>query len=128
DEVKRMVKEAESHAEEDKKKKQEVEAKNQLDSLIYTTEKTLNENRDKLSESDRKAVEDALSDAKNVLDSGDADKLRNAIDKLTKTSHKIAEAMYKQAAGQRGDTGGRTAEKTKGEENVVDTEFEDVKK
>jgi molecular chaperone DnaK len=128
DEVKRMVKEAESHAEEDKKKKQEVEAKNQLDSLIYTTEKTLNENRDKLSESDRKAVEDALSDAKNVLDSGDVDKLRNAIDKLTKTSHKIAEAMYKQAAGQRGDTGGRTAEKTKGEENVVDTEFEDVKK
>ena len=114
-------------SEEDKKKKQEIEAKNQLDSLIYTTEKTVTENRDKLPESDKKAVEDAVADARKVLDSGDADKLKDAIDRLTKASHKIAEAMYKQAGGGKGDAG-PTAEKPKGEENVVDTEFEEVKK
>jgi molecular chaperone DnaK len=127
DEIKKMVKDAESHAEEDKKKKQEIEARNQLDSLIYTTEKTVNENRDKLPESDRKAVEDAIADARKVLDSGDVDKLKDAIDRLTKASHKIAEAMYKQAGGGKGGAG-PTAEKPKGEENVVDTEFEEVKK
>ncbi|MBI3584936.1 MAG: molecular chaperone DnaK [Nitrospinae bacterium] len=127
DEIKKMVRDAESHAEEDKRKKQEIEARNQLDSLIYTTEKTVNENRDKLPESDKKAVEDAVADAKKVLDSGDADKLRDGIDRLTKASHKIAEAMYKQAGAGKGGAG-PTAEKPKGEENVVDTEFEEVKK
>ena len=127
DEIKKMVRDAESHADEDKKKKQEIEARNQLDSLIYTTEKTVNENKDKLPESDKKAVEDAVADAKKVLDSGDLDKLKDAIDRLTKASHKIAEAMYKQAGGGKGDAG-PTAEKPKGEENVVDTEFEEVKK
>ena len=127
DEIKKMVRDAESHAEEDKRKKQEIEARNQLDSLIYTTEKTVNENKDKLPESDKKAVEDAVADAKKVLDSGDLDKLKDAIDRLTKASHKIAEAMYKQAGGGKGDAG-PTAEKPKGEENVVDTEFEEVKK
>ena len=127
DDIKKMVRDAESHVEEDKKKKQEIEARNQLDSLIYTTEKTVNENRDKLPESDRKAVEDAVADAKKVLDSGDVDKLRDAIDRLTKASHKIAEAMYKQTGAGKGGAG-PTAEKPKGEENVVDTEFEEVKK
>ena len=127
DEIKKMVRDAESHAEEDKRKKQEIEARNQLDSLIYTTEKTVNENKDKLPESDKKAVEDAVADAKKVLDSCDLDKLKDAIDRLTKASHKIAEAMYKQAGGGKGDAG-PTAEKPKGEENVVDTEFEEVKK
>ena len=127
DEIKKMVRDAESHAEEDKKKKQEIEARNQLDSLIYTTEKTVNENRDKLPEPDKKAVEDAVADARKVLDSGDADKLKDAIDRLTKASHKIAEAMYKQAGDGKGGAG-PTAEKPKGEENVVDTEFEEVKK
>ena len=127
DDIKKMVRDAESHVEEDKKKKQEIEARNQLDSLIYTTEKTVNENRDKLPESDKKAVEDAVADAKKVLDSGDVDKLRDAIDRLTKASHKIAEAMYKQTGAGKGGAG-PTAEKPKGEENVVDTEFEEVKK
>ena len=127
DEIKKMVRDAESHAEEDKRKKQEIEARNQLDSLIYTTEKTVNENKDKLPESDKKAVEDAVADAKKVLDSGDLDKLKDAIFRLTKASHTIAEAMYKQAGGGKGDAG-PTAEKPKGEENVVDTEFEEVKK
>ena len=127
DDIKKMVRDAESHVEEDKKKNQEIEARNQLDSLIYTTEKTVNENRDKLPESDRKAVEDAVADAKKVLDSGDVDKLRDAIDRLTKASHKIAEAMYKQTGAGKGGAG-PTAEKPKGEENVVDTEFEEVKK
>ncbi|MBI3600810.1 MAG: molecular chaperone DnaK [Nitrospinae bacterium] len=128
DEVKRMVKEGEAHAEEDKKKKQEVEARNQLDSLVYTTEKTLNENREKVSEPDRKAVEDAVSDAKKTLESGDADKMKEAIDRLTKASHKMAEAMYRQAGAGKGAEAGKGHEKPKDEENVVDTEFEEVKK
>lgn len=127
DEVKRMVKEAESHAEEDKKKKQEVEARNQLDSLIYTTEKTLNENKDKIPEPDRKSLEDTLSDAKKALDRGDVDKMKDAVDRLTKASHKMAEAMYKQASAGRGAEPGKGPEKPK-DENVVDTEFEEVKK
>jgi molecular chaperone DnaK len=127
DEVKRMVKEGEAHAEEDKKKKQEIEARNQLDSLVYTTEKTLNENRDKISEPDRKGVEDALSDAKKALESGDADKIKEAVDRLTKASHKMAEAMYRQAGAGKGAEPGK-GEKPKDEENVVDTEFEEVKK
>ncbi len=127
DEVKRMVKEGEVHAEEDKKKKQEIEARNQLDSLIYTTEKTLNENKDKISEPDRKSVEEALSDAKKALESGDVDKIKEAVDRLTKASHKVAEAMYKQASAGRGAEGGKGQEKPK-DENVVDTEFEEVKK
>ena len=104
-----------------------VEARNQLDSLIYTTEKTLSENKDKLSESDRRPVEDALSDAKKVLDSGDVNKIRDAVEKLSNTSHKIAELIYKQAGAQGGGSD-KTAEKPKGEENVVDTEFEEVVK
>jgi molecular chaperone DnaK len=127
EEVKKMVREGEAHAEEDKRKKQEVEARNQLDSLIYTTEKTLSENKDKLSESDRRPVEDALSDAKKVLDSGDVNKIRDAVERLSNTSHKIAELIYKQA-GARGGGSDKTAEKPKGEENVVDTEFEEVDK
>ncbi|MBI4379087.1 MAG: molecular chaperone DnaK [Nitrospinae bacterium] len=127
EEVKKMVREGEAHAEEDKRKKQEVEARNQLDSLIYTTEKTLSENKDKLSESDRRPVEDALSDAKKVLDSGDVNKIRDAVERLSNTSHKIAELIYKQA-GTRGGGSDKTAEKPKGEENVVDTEFEEVDK
>ncbi|MEK6589826.1 MAG: molecular chaperone DnaK [Nitrospinota bacterium] len=127
EEVKKMVREGEAHAEEDKRKKQEVEARNQLDSLIYTTEKTLSENKDKLSESDRRPVEDALSDAKKVLDSGDVNKIRDAVEKLSNTSHKIAELIYKQAGAQGGGSD-KTAEKPKGEENVVDTEFEEVDK
>ncbi|HLC18471.1 MAG TPA: molecular chaperone DnaK, partial [Thermodesulfobacteriota bacterium] len=89
DEVEKMVKEAESHAEEDKSRKEFIEARNQLDGLVYSTEKVLSENRDKLAEADVKTVEEAISEAKKVLDGErkDSSVLKHAIEKLTAASH-----------------------------------------
>ena len=140
DEIEKMVKDAELHAEDDKKKKEEVEVRNQADSLIYNTEKTLKENRDKLSDADAKAVEDALKDTKAAVESGDVNQIKEKMEILTKASHQLAEAMYKQAQAQQeqaqaqqqepptqppppGD-GGQTAK----DEDVVDAEFEDASK
>jgi len=136
EEIKNMVRDSELHAEEDRKRKQEIETKNQLDNLIYSTEKTLNENRDKLPGDDAKLLEDALSSGKDALKSGDPDRMKKAIDDLTKASHKLAETLYKKTAetgpkgpdgqsagGQGTQQGGR-----KSDDDVVDAEFEDVKK
>jgi molecular chaperone DnaK len=133
DEIKKMVHEAEANAEEDRKRKQDIEAKNQLDNLIYQTEKTLNENKDKLTSEDTKSVEDAMASAKDVLKSGDSDKIKSAIDELTKASHKLAEVLYKKTAGPTDAGQGAGEQKTqqegrKGDDDVVDAEFEDVKK
>lgn len=133
DEIKKMVKDAELHAEEDKRKKEEVEARNQADSLIYNTEKTLKENRDKLSDADAKAVEDAIKDAKAAMESGDVNQIREKMDILTKASHQLAEVMYKQAQAQQQQQeatqpppsdGGQTGK----DDDVVDAEFEDASK
>jgi len=132
DEIEKMVKDAELHAEEDKRKKEEVEARNQADSLIYNTEKTLKENRDKLSDADAKAVEDAIKDTKAAVESGDVHQMREKMDLLTKASHQLAEVMYKQAQAQQqqqstqpppGD-GGQSGK----DDDVVDAEFEDASK
>ncbi len=136
DEIKNMVRDAEMHADEDRKRKQEIDTKNQLDNLIYNSEKTLRENRDKLTSDDTKPLEDAINTAKESLKSGDIDRIKRSIDELTQVSHKIAEVLYKKTAGQAaggpGDQqqyqqqyqgGGR-----KGDDDVVDAEFEDVKK
>ncbi|MCX5805490.1 MAG: molecular chaperone DnaK [Proteobacteria bacterium] len=134
DEIKKMVHDAEVNAEEDRKRKQDIEAKNQLDNLIYQTEKTLNDNKDKLTNEDTKPVEDAMASAKDILKSGDSDKIRSAMDELTKASHKLAEVLYKKTAGPTGGAGqGAEEQKTqqegrKGDDDVVDAEFEDVKK
>ena len=128
-----MVKDAEVHSEEDRKRKQEIEAKNQLENLIYNTEKTKNENKDKLSSDDAGLLDTALTSAKDAVSAGDAERIKNAIDELTKASHKLAETLYKrtaestsggaqQGAPQGGAGGG------KGDDDVVDAEFEDVKK
>src|SRR5271157_1948145 len=133
--IQKMVKDAEVNAEEDRKKKEEVEARNQLDNLVYGTEKTLNESKDKLSAEDIASVESALSSAKDALKSGELSRIRPAIDDVTKASHKLAELLYKrtteappggaqQQQEQRpGDGGG-----SRGNDDVVDVEFEDVKK
>ena len=136
DEVEKMVKEAESHAEEDKSRKEFIEARNQLDGLVYSTEKVLSENRDKLAEADVKTVEEAISEAKKVLDGErkDSSVLKHAIEKLTAASHTLAEHMYKKTAeaqaagaGGAGGAGGAAGAGREGaaQEEVVEAEVVD---
>ncbi|HUX68704.1 MAG TPA: molecular chaperone DnaK [Terriglobales bacterium] len=101
DEIDRMTKEAEAHADEDKRRREEVEARNQLDSLVYNTDKMLKENRDKVSADDATTLEGALADARKALEGTDTAAMVAAKDKLTAATHKLAEAMYKNASQQR---------------------------
>jgi len=133
EEVDRMAKEAESHASEDKAKRDEIEARNGLDNLVYNIEKMLKENGDKVSGSEKAEVETALADAKKTLEGAPsvAD-LNSAREKLTAASHKLAEAMYKaSASAAEAPNGGPTAtnsaeEGQKKDEGVIDAEYVDV--
>jgi molecular chaperone DnaK len=98
DEVERMAKEADAHSAEDKQKREEIEARNQLDTMVYSVEKMLREHGDKITGSERGDVENALADAKKALESNDKAQMDRAKNTLTQASHKLAEAMYKQAA------------------------------
>ncbi len=136
EEVEKMAKEAEAHADEDKKRREEVEARNQLDSMVYNIEKMLKEHGDKISGSERGDVENALADAKKALESNDAAQMKRAQENLTKASHKLAEAMYKQAGpppgaqpGEQPGAGpapGGNGEAKKKDEGVIDAEYVDV--
>src|SRR6202012_5924197 len=95
DEVERMAKEAEAHASEDKAKREEIEARNQLDSMVYQVEKTLKEHGDKISGDEKSNVESAIADARKALEGTDAAAMKSAQEKLTAASHKLAEVMYK---------------------------------
>ena len=137
EEIEKMVKDAELHAEEDKRKKEEVEVRNQADTLIYNTEKVLKENKDKLSETDVKAVEDAIKDTKAAVESGDVNQIKEKMEILTKASHQLAEVMYKQAQSQQAQqdqtqppppSDGSGSAQTGKDEDVVDAEFEDASK
>ncbi|HEX3579500.1 MAG TPA: molecular chaperone DnaK, partial [Thermoanaerobaculia bacterium] len=108
DEVEKLVRDAESHAAEDKQRREEIEAKNQLDSLVYQVEKMLNENRDKISGSDVSNLETAISDARKAMEQGGADNIKKATEALTTASHKLAEVMY-QNAGANAAGGGATS-------------------
>ncbi|MCU0243083.1 MAG: molecular chaperone DnaK [Vicinamibacteria bacterium] len=126
DEVERMVKEGQSHAEEDKHKRELIDARNQGDSLTYSVEKLLKENREKVGESEAKAVEDAIANARKVLEGDDLKAIRDAIEKLNNASHKIAEILYKKAAPP--PTGGAAAGPASAgpggaQDNVVDAEY-----
>ncbi len=128
DDINKMVKEAESHADEDKRKREEIEARNRADSLVYQTEKMLNENRSKLSDSDVKSVEAAIAECKKALEGGDASAINRAADALTQASHRVAEAMYKsggQAAGG-GTTNGAGAKSGEKTDDVIDAEYVDA--
>ncbi len=134
EEVEKMVNDAESHVDEDKRKKEEIESRNQLDTLIYSTEKTLNEHREKINDEDAKAVEEAVKKGREELDSGDVPRLRQAIEDLTKASHKIAEVMYEAAKEQSAGAAGAEPGQEPGQEpgagqaddsEVVDAEFEE---
>src|SRR6266852_185484 len=98
DEVEKLVRDAESHAAEDKTRREEIEAKNQLDSLVYQVEKMLNENRDKISGSDVSNLESAIADARKAMEQGGADNIKKATEALTTASHKLAEVMYQNAS------------------------------
>jgi molecular chaperone DnaK len=129
-----MAKDAEAHAAEDKEARDKVEARNQLDSMVYNVEKMLKESGDKVAASDRSDVESALADAKSTL-AGDpsAEELNSARERLTAASHKLAEAMYKAASasapaeGAPTDTASGTQEQKK-DEGVIDAEYVDVDK
>jgi molecular chaperone DnaK len=129
EEIKQMIKDAESHAEEDKQKRAEVEAKNRADSLIYSTERTLKEHGDKLSEGDKKEITDAIEKLRNTMARGNIDEIKAATESLQKASYKIAEIMYKQASEKQAktaeeSTASETSEETKAkDEDVVDAEY-----
>jgi molecular chaperone DnaK len=132
DEVEKMARDAESNAADDRKRRDEIEARNRTDSLVYNVEKMLKDHRDKISESDAKEVESALENARKAIAEGNLEQINAATDKLTTASHKLAEAMYKaQTPGQNGagpqpgaPAGGANEQARK--DNVVDAEFVDV--
>ncbi|GFP28772.1 Hsp70 family protein, partial [Candidatus Hakubella thermalkaliphila] len=130
EEIEKMIKEAQAHAEEDKRRKQLVEAKNHADNLIYSTEKSLRDIGDKIDPGDRKRIEDAIAELKKIMDTDDIDRLKRATDALLDASHKLAEAVYaKTSAQQQSTTGGQQASSQgprTDEEEVVDTDFEVV--
>ncbi len=129
-EIKKMVRDAESHAEEDRKKKQLAEARNNADTLVYTVEKSLKDYGDKISADEKRDIEEALEQCRKVKDSSsDPNEIKAATDRLTTVSHKLAEHIYKSAGPQpQGDGGGAQQAKKEGEEEVVEAEFEDVDK
>ena len=135
DEIKQMVKDAEAHAAEDKKRKETVEARNHLDSLVYSTEKSLKEYDGDLDVSVKETIEDALKKAKQALEGQDAQAMRTAAEQLSQSSHKLAEAMYakasqQQSAQQQGSTqadGQAGGGEKKKRDDVVDADFEEVK-
>ncbi len=127
EEIERMVKEAEAHAEEDKKRRALIEARNNADALVYSTEKSLKEHGDKIAEAERKAIEDAVAALKEAMQGEDAEEIKRRTEALAQASMKLGEAMYKaqqEAAGGGGAAGAEAAESK--EEGVVDAEFEEV--
>jgi molecular chaperone DnaK len=136
DDIDSMVKEAEAHADEDKDKASEIEARNRADSLVYQTEKTLSENKDKLAADDVAAAEAAVADCKKAVEEGGLERINSAVEALTAASHKIAEAMYSQAgedgSGAAGpdvasasDNGGASDAADAADDDVIDAEIVD---
>ena len=134
DEIDKMMRDAESHAADDVKKREEIEARNKLDSLVYQMEKTLNENREKVGAT-AGDVETAIAEAKKALAEGDVDKLNSAYNALQAASHKMAEALYQQTAATGTETpaeddqasaAGASGAGASGEDNVIDAEYVDV--
>ncbi|TKJ43812.1 molecular chaperone DnaK [Candidatus Aerophobetes bacterium Ae_b3b] len=126
-----MVKEAEQHAEEDKKKKEKIEAQNQADNIIYATEKTLKEHGDKVGEADKKNIQEAIEELKKAKDTGSVEEIRDKIKKLSEVSQKLGQAVYEETAKkqaqeepkQKGEAGEEKKEKKEGED-VTDADYE----
>jgi molecular chaperone DnaK len=140
DEAEKMRVEAESHAEDDRKRMEEVEARNRLDGIVYQAEKTIRENRDKIPEGDVKATEEAIDDAKKAMNEGGVPRLRSATENVEKVLHRMAEELYKKTqtaeAGQAGaaagagagasQPGGSGAQGGNKPGDVIDAEYVDV--
>jgi molecular chaperone DnaK len=135
DEAERMRTDAESHAEEDRKRLAEIEARNQCDNRVYQVEKLLRENREKLSEADIKSVEEALEQCKRAMADGGVDRIKSATEALEAATHKVAEGLYRSgAAASGGATGGATGSGTgttgtgtgPAQGEVIDAEYVDV--
>jgi molecular chaperone DnaK len=135
DDIDRMVKEAEAHAEEDRKRREAVDLRNEADNLVFRTEKLISENADKISDETKKPVEEAIAEVKSALEGDDIDAVKAAVEKLNTTSAALGQAMYaaaqqsQAAAGGDGQTpGGEGASAGSSDEDVVDAEIVDEDK
>jgi molecular chaperone DnaK len=135
DEIDKMMKDAESHSADDARKREEIEARNRLENLIYQMEKMVSDNRDKVGAAVVSEVETAIADAKKALTEGGVEKLNDAFNRLQTASHKVAEALYQQAPPPGGATGDDQASAAgassstgsgSGDDNVIDAEYVDV--
>jgi molecular chaperone DnaK len=138
EEIDKMMKDAEAHAGEDEKKKSEIEARNRLDGLMYSVEKTFSENKDKLDAASSTELEAAIEESKTALAGSDVDAMNKAFDRIQTASHKLAEVLYSQTASQEGEPAGQEqassasagadgdAAPSGGDENVIDAEYVDV--
>ena len=139
EEIKKLVKDAEAHAEEDKKKKELIEARNQADAMAYSVEKNIKEFGDKIDAAEKARIEEAIAKVKKAIEGDDIEAIKAAQEELTNASHKLAEAMYAKTASQQAGQGpepgagaeagaGAQAGGGKKDDDVVDADFEDVKK
>jgi molecular chaperone DnaK len=138
-EIQKLVREAEAHSEEDKKKRELIEARNQADSMAYSAEKNVKEFGDKIDAAEKARIEDAIARVRKAIEGDDIDAIKSAQEELTNASHKLAEAMYAKAsasqagagagagAGAHGGPSGEQPGAGKKDEDVVDADFEDVK-
>ena len=133
DEIENMVEQAKSHAADDELKRKEIDTRNKLDALIYSTEKLVSESRDKLPEAETKTIDDAISEAKKVLEEGSADQMEKALEQLTQASHQVAAVLYQSASAEGGNAapGGESAPGGEGpsagaDDDVIDAEYVDV--
>ncbi len=129
EEINQMVKDAESHAGEDKKKRELIEARNQADGLVYNTEKSLEEHKDKVDEETRSKIQSALDDLKKAMEGSDTEAIRTKTEALAQASHKLAEAMYSKAQADGAAEGEQTSgggETPPGQEEVVEAEYEEM--
>ncbi|MDR3568252.1 MAG: molecular chaperone DnaK [Syntrophobacteraceae bacterium] len=132
EEIKNLVREAEAHAEEDKKKRELIEARNQADTLIYSTEKTLRDMADKLDAKTKADIEAQIVTLRATMEGDNVEAIQKDLDALMQLSHKVAEEAYKRAAGPQGQPGaggeGEPQQHKKSDDDVVDADFEEVKK
>ena len=131
EEIQKMVKDAEANKETDKKKRETVDARNQADTMIHSTEKNLKEHGSKITEAEKKSIETAIADLRNALKGTDAEEVKKKTQSLIQASMKLGEAVYKsqqKTAGKADNSKDNKENKSKDKDNVVDADFEDVKK
>ncbi len=136
DEVDKMAKDAEAHGAEDRRKREEIDARNRADAMVYNVEKMLHDHRSKIGDEDARGIEEAIKETKRAMEEGGVDRINSAREKLESASHRLAEAMYRSTAGQQAGAAGGTQgdgaarpqqEQPKAEkDNVVDAEFVDM--